>query len=52
MKTSLKFFSLKQAIAESICATLVEYYWEKNIQLGGFRRLGFDGAASFSGDKT
>ena len=49
--TSLKF-CLKKANAESIYSTLVEYCREKNIQLGRLIGMVFDGAATFSGDKT
>ena len=42
---------LKKANAESIYSALVEYCWEKNIQLGRLI-MGFGGAATFSGDKT
>ncbi len=48
--TSLKF--LKEANAESIYSALVEYCRERNIQLGMLIAMGFDGAATFSGDKT
>ena len=33
-------------------SVLVEYCREKNIQLGRLIGMGFDGAATFSGDKT
>ena len=46
----IEILPLKKANAESIYSALVEYCWEKNIQLG--RLMGFDGAANFSGDKT
>ena len=39
---------LKKALAKSI----VEYCREKNIQLGRLIGMGFDGVATFSGDKT
>ena len=42
---------LKKANAESIYSALVEYCREKNIQLGRLIALGFDGAATFSGDR-
>ena len=42
---------LKKANAESIHSALMEYCWEKNIQLGKFVRMGFDRAVIFSGDK-
>ena len=44
--------SLKKANAESIYSASVEYCREKNIQLGRLIGMGFDGAATFSGDKT
>ncbi len=44
-------FTLKKANAESISSALVEYCREKNIQLGRLIGMGFDGAATFSGDK-
>ena len=43
---------LKKANAESIYSALVEYCREKNIQLGRLTGMGFDGAVTFSGDKT
>ena len=43
---------LKKANAESIYSALVEYCREKNILLGRLIGMGFDGAATFSGDKT
>ena len=43
---------LKKADAESIYSALVEYCREKNIQLGRLIGMGFDRAATFSGDKT
>ena len=33
-------------------SALVEYFREKNIQLGRLKGIGFDGVATFSGDKT
>ena len=48
----IEILPLKKANAESIYSALVEYSREKNIQLGGLIRMGFDGAATFSGDKT
>ena len=42
---------LKKGNAESIYSALVEYSREKNIQLGRHRGMGFDGAATFSGEK-
>ena len=44
--------ALKKANAESFYSALVEYCREKNIQLGRLIGMGFDGAATFSGDKT
>ena len=49
--TSLKFYPCR-ANAESIHSALVEYCREKNIQLGRLIGMRFDGAATFSGDKT
>ena len=43
---------MKKANAESIYFALVEYCREKNIQFGRLIGMGFDGAATFSGDKT
>ena len=48
----IEILPLKKAIAESIHSALVEYCREKNIQLGRLIGMGFDGAATFSGDKT
>ena len=48
----IEILPLKKANAESIYSTLVEYCREKNIQLERFIGMGFDGAATFSGDKT
>ena len=42
---------LKKANAESIYSALVEYCRDKNIQLGRFIGMGFDGAATFCGNK-
>ena len=42
----------KKANAESIYSALVKYCREKNIQLGSHRGMRFDGASTFSGDKT
>ena len=42
----------KKANAESVCSALVEYCRENNIQLGRLIGMGFDGAATFYGDKT
>ena len=51
-KTAMKFYPLKKANAKSIYSAIVEYCREKKIQLGKLIRMGFDGAATFSGDKT
>ena len=48
----IEILPLKKANAESIYSALVEYCREKNIQLGRLIGMGFDGAATFSGDKT
>ena len=48
----IEILPLKKANAESIYSALVEYCREKNIQLGRLIRMGFDGAAAFSGNKT
>ena len=48
----IEIILLKKANAESIYSALVEYCREKNIQLGRHIGMGFDGAATFSGDKT
>ena len=48
----IEMWPLKKANAESIYSALVEYCREKNIQLGRLIGMGFDGAATFSGDKT
>ena len=48
----IEILSMKKANAESIYSALVEYCMEKNIQLGRLIGMGFDGAATFSGDKT
>ena len=48
----IEIFPLKKANAESIYSALVEYSREKNIQLGRLIGMGFNGAATFSGDKT
>ena len=47
----IEFLPLKKANAESIYSVL-QYCREKNIQLGRLIGMGFDGAATFSGDKT
>ena len=47
-----EILSLKKANAESIYSALVEYCMEKNIQLGRLIGMGFDGAATLSGNKT
>ena len=48
----IEILPLKKANAESIYSALVEYCREKNIQLGRLIGMGFDGTATFSGDKT
>ena len=48
----IEILSLKKANAESIYSALVEYCREKNILLGRLIGMRFDGAATFSGDKT
>ena len=48
----IEILHLKKANAERIYSALVEYCREKNIQLGGLIGMGFDEAATFSGDKT
>ena len=48
----IEILPMKKANAESIYSTLVEYCRERNIQLGRLIGMGFDGAATFSGDKT
>ena len=48
----IEILTLKKSDAESIYSALVEYCREKNIQLGRFIGMGFDGAATFSGNKT
>ena len=48
----IEILPLKKANAESVYSALVEYCREKNIQLGRLIGMGFDGAATFSGDKT
>ena len=46
----IEILPLKKANAESIYSTLVENCREKNIQFGRLIGMGFDGAATFSGD--
>ena len=48
----IEILPLKKANAESIYSALVEYCRKKNIQLGRLIGMGFDEAATFSGDKT
>ncbi len=48
----IEILPLKKANAESIYPALVKYCREKNIQLGRLIGMGFDGAATFSGNKT
>ena len=47
----IEFLPLKKANAESIYSALVKNSREMNIQLGRLTGTGFDGAATFSGDK-
>ena len=51
-KHFIEILPLKKANAESIYSALVEYCREKNILLGRLIGMGFDRAATFSGDKT
>ena len=48
----IEILALKKANAESIYSALVEYCREKNIQLGRLIGMEFDGAATFSCNKT
>ena len=48
----IDILSLKKANAEGRYSALVEYCKEKYIQLGRLIGMGFDGASTFSGDKT
>ena len=48
----IEILPLKKANAESIYSALVEYCREKNIQFRRLIGMGFDGATTFSGDKT
>ena len=48
----IEILPLKKANAESIYCALVKYCREKNFQLGRLIGVGFDGAGTFSGDKT
>ena len=48
----IEILPLKKANAGSIYSACVEYCREKNIQLKRLIGMGFDGAATFSGDKT
>ena len=48
----IEILSLKKANAECVYSALVEYCREKNIQLRRLIGMGFDGAATFSSDKT
>ena len=48
----IEILPLKKANAESIYSALAKYCWEKNLQLGRLIGMGFDGAATFSGNKT
>ena len=47
----IEILLLKKVNAENIYSALVEYCREKNIQLGRLIGMGFDGAATFSGDR-
>ena len=47
----IEILHLKKANAETFYSALVEYSREKNIQLGRLIGMGFDGAATYSGDK-
>ena len=49
-KKFIEILPLKKANAEIIYYSLVEYWREKNIQLGRHIGMGFDGAVTFSGD--
>ena len=51
-KHFIEIVALKKASSESIYSALVVYCRERNIQLGRLIGMGFDGAATFSGDKT
>ena len=48
----IEILPLKKANAESFYSALVEYCREMNIHLRKLVGMGFDGAATFSGDKT
>ena len=48
----IEILPLKKTNAESIYSALVEDSNEKSIQLGRLIGMGFDGAATFSGNKT
>ena len=48
----IEILPLKKANAEIVYSALVEYCREKNIQLGRLIGMGFEGAATFSCDKT
>ena len=43
---------LKKADAAYICTTLTDWFKQKGIQPSKLVRMGFDGAATFSGAKT
>ena len=47
----IEILSLKKPNTENIYSALVKYRREKNIQFGRLIGMGFDGAATFSGDK-
>ena len=48
----IEILPLKKANADTLYSALVEYCREKKIQLGRLIGMGFDGAATYSGDKT
>ena len=48
----MEIVHLKQANAESIYSTLVEFLKEKGLQVTKIVGMGFDGASTFSGKKT
>ena len=48
----IEILPLKKGNAESIYSALVENCRKKNIQFGRLIGMGFDGAATFSSDKT
>ena len=48
----MEIVPLKKADAATIYFTLVDYLKQKNVQLSKLVGIGFDGAATFAGDKT